>query len=157
MARTPAWAQRLIEEVARAHGRDFTPVVNWRRAGVRSYWGVRPFESSGRADAPHIRAAYHYYAIEGHVWEYIQETPGQITITAGTSRMDAKLVVLHELAHWLQPSDTGHSPAFWDKAWELYRQYNIPIRYARAREESYRKGSVTAYKRSLAAAKRATK
>ena len=88
-----------------------------------------------------------------------------ININAGLNRVDAKLVLLHELAHWALPqynhpdwvlhfnwdtqSHEGHTPAFWDLAWNLYRHYKLPIRYCRDREAEYRKGSVAAYHRSL--------
>ena len=72
-----------------------------------------------------------------------------INICAGLDRTDSKLVLLHELAHWARPFGNHHSPEFWDLAWQLYRQFKLPIRYCKNREENYLKGSVKAYHRSL--------
>jgi hypothetical protein len=48
-----------------------------------------------------------------------------IAITLGTDRLDRKLVVLHELAHWLTPEDAGHGRVFWTTAMRLYRRHGI--------------------------------
>ena len=69
----------------------------------------------------------------------------RIVLSAGTDRTDAKLVLLHELAHWLLPMYERHSPRFWRLAWQLYREYRLPIRYTLQREASYRKGARAAY------------
>jgi hypothetical protein len=70
----------------------------------------------------------------------------RILVTAGTDRADAKLVLLHECGHLL--TRQGHTAAFWDKVWRLYRRHRVPIRYALEREGNYRKGAVKAYERS---------
>jgi len=72
-----------------------------------------------------------------------------INVNAGTDRTDAKLVLLHELAHWARPLGESHSDAFWDLAWELYRWAKLPMRYCKWREAEYRKGSIAAYHRSV--------
>jgi len=99
-----------------------------------------------------------------------------IHITGGKHRIDAKLVVLHELAHWaagIKPvywdiekakkqgwhivheptspiviKQMGHTTEFWDIAWQLYRWAKLPIRYCQQREYSYRVGAQMAYKRN---------
>ena len=79
----------------------------------------------------------------------------QITIKVGVPhphypiRTEQKIVLLHELAHWLLPVGEHHSPAFWDKAWSLFRRYRCPIKVALAREGNYLKGAVAAYHRSI--------
>ena len=59
---------------------------------------------------------------------------------------DAKLVILHELAHAVTPWDC-HSLRFWGIAWGLYRWAKLPIRYCQWREGSKWKGADTVYKR----------
>lgn len=71
-----------------------------------------------------------------------------ITIIAGKKRVDTKLVLLHELAHWALPikrGHEGHTTEFWDIAWDLYRWAGLPIRYCLNREKTYRKGAAVAY------------
>lgn len=74
--------------------------------------------------------------------------PSAIHITAGSDRMDCKLVILHELAHWVKDK-RGHSAEFWDTVWVLYHWAKLPIRYCLQREKNYRKGSILSYKRGL--------
>jgi len=71
-----------------------------------------------------------------------------ITICAGSNRIDCKLVILHELAHWSRPWGEHHSPEFWDLCWVLYREFKLPIRYCKQREVEYRKGALAAYHRT---------
>ena len=115
----PLWAQRLVERVIIAEDLDDPPTLIWRRS-------KRNKQSSGRT--------------------YIVKRPGRIVITAGTLRRDQRLVLLHELAHHVTLE--LHTPTFWAKAWELYRRYQVPIRYALQREGTYRKGAAIAYQRS---------
>ncbi len=75
--------------------------------------------------------------------------PSHITIVVGTDRKDCKLIILHELAHWVLPRDQIHSPHFWDLAWQLYREFRLPIRYCKWREGEYRKGALVAYHKAL--------
>lgn len=71
----------------------------------------------------------------------------RIVVTAGASRLDAKLVLLHELAHHV--TKAWHTPAFWDVAWKLYRWAKLPILYVKRREGHYRKGALVAYRRNM--------
>ena len=71
----------------------------------------------------------------------------KIVVTAGSNRIDQKLVLLHELAHTMNP-DEHHSIAFWDTAWALYRRAKLPIRYCIKREKSYRVGAMVSYHRN---------
>ncbi len=68
-----------------------------------------------------------------------------VLVTAGTNRIDAKLVLLHEIAHQL--TNDFHTAHFWDVAWQLYRWAKLPMRYCIKREQDYRKGAMIAYKR----------
>jgi hypothetical protein len=75
----------------------------------------------------------------------------RIVLTKGkyAGKKDGKLVLLHELAHWLLPWGEHHSERFWDKAFELYRRYGVPMRYAKNREARYRKKASKAYLKNL--------
>lgn len=72
---TPRWAEDLIIDACIHLGIEDVPQVVWRKRKGR--------ETSGLA----------YYGDNGN----------RITINAGTSRLDAKLVLLHELAHIARP------------------------------------------------------
>jgi hypothetical protein len=73
--------------------------------------------------------------------------PDHIAITQGKNRTDAKMVLLHELAHWVNPGQ-HHNEKFWLTAWDLYRHFKIPIRHCLKREKNYRKGALKAYHKS---------
>jgi hypothetical protein len=116
----PAWADRIVREVARARRRP-APELRWRRARTR--------RSAGSADS------------------YLHKD-AVISIVAGRDVVDQRLVVCHELAHWLGEPDEGHTLKYWLRAWKLYRRYRVPIHYALAREGGY-EGSVQAYRIQL--------
>jgi hypothetical protein len=116
----PDWADRIVREVARARRRP-APALHWRRSRRR--------RSAGSADS------------------YMRKHPA-ISVVAGRDVVDQRLILLHELAHWLGPPGEGHSMAFWIRAWKLFRRYRVPVHYALAREGAY-EGAVQAYKKSL--------
>lgn len=74
---------------------------------------------------------------------------------AGRDPVDQRLVLCHEIAHWLGAPKEGHSPAFWRRAWRLYRRYRVPIYYALAREGDFH-GAIEAYRHDLRARRSAT-
>ena len=125
----PAWVIDLAVQVADDHGRGFLPEIVWRRS--------KRGGCSGHAWAP---GGAHPYTMKGRI---------VITSSRGSRRVDQKLTVLHELAHWLLPHKEAHSAAFWDKAFELYRQHRVPMLYAFQRERRYRKGAASAYRRNV--------
>ena len=102
----------------------------------------------------------------------------RIVVTAGKNRADAKLVLLHEIAHtvteskpqywnierakkngWIFPNGEPekpvvsrmvcHTPEFWETAWDLYRWAKLPIRYCKQREGNYKRGALVAYHKGL--------
>lgn len=126
MSTAPQWALDLIEQVCRDEGREVRPNLIWRHRRALKNHG-----SSG------------YCAVD----------LSRIVVTAGGPRHEQKLVLLHELAHWLRPrtqrSEDWHSDAFWIKAFELFRRYKVPIRYAKWRETNYKKGAIVGYVANL--------
>jgi hypothetical protein len=149
--KVPKWVESLVLDALvylEEQGHQVTvPTINWRhRAG---------YDSSGRASG--------------------KDGKESITISAGKSRLDAKLVILHEIAHtgteskpqywniekakkhgWIFPQEPDHpivvrnichTDEFWDIAWKLYRWAKLPIRYCQQREYSYKAGAQAAYKR----------
>lgn len=78
----------------------------------------------------------------------------RIVISAGTSRKDQKLVLLHELAHMVA-AEHHHDLVYWTCAWELYRDYGVDMAYAQKREFEYKATARKAYK--LVTGKRAMK
>lgn len=101
---------------------------------------------------------------------------GKVTVVAGTNRTDAKMTLLHEIAHTIaKPEDKPlsekrqaewakrigiekarqlvsrriwHTAEFWDIVWMLYREMGLPIRYCQHREYEYMKGASAGYKRN---------
>ena len=119
----PRWAQDLVLDVAIAEGRDDVPGLTWRKSMYpKSYGGQW-----------HVRGGYI-----------------SVSIGARLPHQMARIVILHELAHWLTPDDQFHSAAFWDTAWRLFRTYRVPPRMALANEGNYRVGARAAYKRQAA-------
>jgi len=61
----------------------------------------------------------------------------RIHVTAGSSRQDQKLVVLHEMAHVATPKE-HHSTRFWEVAIGLYLHFKVSHKYIIEREKTYR-------------------
>lgn len=79
----------------------------------------------------------------------------KIKIRIGWDKKDQKLVLLHELAHWIADrkhqirgvsAREMHSQRFWDIAFRLYRKHRLTT-YGYRREKNYKKGAVIAYKK----------
>lgn len=132
---TPKWAQDLILDAMlylESKGiQGELPDVKWRQS--HTAWNFK-------ANRPALRKVSSGVCHTRH-----------ITIVQGKDRTDTKLVILHELAHWVLPDKgghEGHTPKFWDIAWMLYREFKLPVRYCLTREQNYRKGAVVAYRKS---------
>ena len=64
-----------------------------------------------------------------------------IGIVAGTDVQQLRLVLLHELAHYLVGPTHQHDERFWRRCWELYRRHGVDLGYAWSAETAYRKGA----------------
>jgi len=138
MTAAPKWAQDLVVNAILYWQQEYgvevaLPELTWRRTHPRHTFrgyriicppqGYQPVRSSGYCD----------HGV-------------RIVVTAGSSRQDQKVVLLHELAHVLA-DPRGHSAHFWDAVWELFRWGKVPVRYAKEREGNYRKRALVAYHR----------
>lgn len=74
---------------------------------------------------------------------------GSVAVSAGTSEQDAKLVLLHELAHWVctRGKAVGHTVRFWKMAYELYDRYGVDMKYAFEREKDYKQTAISVYEK----------
>lgn len=111
--RLPAWASELIDAVCTDAGAEAPSVVRWRR-----------------------RSGPHSSGVTRH-------SVGMISVSAGSDELDARLTLLHELAHWIGPNVrrtrrrvAHHDRAFYLRAFPLYRAHGIPDAEALAREGS---------------------
>ena len=76
----------------------------------------------------------------------------QISINAGSDKMDQRVTLLHELAHYINchnESGSGHDKAFWDIAFALFhdKRNRVKKQYALRRSANYKAGAISAYKR----------
>ncbi len=83
---------------------------------------------------------------ESSGWSNIVGDDRSVSVMAGSSRTGAKLILLHELTHFI--TRRRHDMTFWTTEWELIRYFKLPIRYCLARERDYKKLSVVAYHNS---------
>jgi len=113
MARTPRWAADLVARVCADAGRKARPTVRWYPGneappcldsppGVEYRIGRRSYDAN---------AAFSCGSTHGNL----------IRVFHGWLRKDQRLILLHELAHWL--TGEGHTRKFWDCAWALYLRY----------------------------------
>lgn len=133
----PDWAPALA---ARACAREGTapPEILWGRVRRRGH----PMRLQGGVAS--------YAVNDGHLSHgQLQRAGGRrvIKVWAGVDERDARLVFLHELAHWI--AGDAHAPAFWDCAWRLYRRYlSAHLDFALAREAPYRVEAIKAASRA---------
>lgn len=111
----PVWAVELTLKVCAQYGVDI-PEVKWANKN-------RPY-ATGRA--------YSAQEKREHRFSY------DISLVAGSGELDAKLVLLHELAHFTNPVGEHHGENFWNRAFDLYELHGIPLMFAHNRERRYR-------------------
>jgi len=154
----PQWAQDLVLRVALDEGRDDVPCLTWHRSSRSAF-------SSGRCFTDRIHVTAGSSRRQTQIPYRSGRRTGQVSV-----RAEQKLVLLHEVAHWINGHETRtvkagglwndangnlikdftydqnlpHGPRFWDTAWRLYRTYKVPLTYAKVREGNYRKGALIA-------------
>lgn len=119
--RAPAWVLRLVTEECKLSGGLPCP-VRWGPATTKvldfkTHKRVRQFGSHG-----------HCNQLDG------------MTVFAGTDVRDQRLLVIHELGHWIVDSK-GHSATFWAWVFEAYKRHRL-ARYGLKREAGYREGAI---------------
>tara|TARA_R110000824_G_scaffold349982_2_gene536889 strand:+ start:2202 stop:2993 length:792 start_codon:yes stop_codon:yes gene_type:complete len=116
----PTWAKTLVRKVCREEGLA-QPRMTWRGGGKKR---GRKRDVTGWATLDRD------LAIPG--WG----VPLRIHIKARerSTRLEQKLVVLHELAHCIASIEAMHNQKFWEVCWRLYRRHGIPVKYAIDRE-----------------------
>jgi hypothetical protein len=70
-----------------------------------------------------------------------------IRYSRSTPMWEKKLVLLHELAHCMMDKGEHHSEAFWDRAFELYKRYGLPLRKCRENERGYKRTAEHSYRK----------
>ena len=81
---------------------------------------------------------------------------GTVSVSAGTDEVDARVTLLHELAHWIGPAPlrrrrrriAHHDARFWTDAFALYATHGVPAGAA-LRLESLRYPSSLGHARRL--------
>lgn len=116
MKQAPEWVTKLIEHVVKEHSHRALPKLIWRKRSG--------FHSSGTTYTGFNK---------------------KIIVRYGSDELDQRLVLLHELAHWISPKNSGHTVRFWKTAWMLYDIYGIPEKYAVDREKHYKKRAIITY------------
>lgn len=120
----PEWATMVMEQFAAYHHRSDLPVLKWRYSKASHH-------SSGNTQ-----------------WSYFEGTRRidastcEVVVTQGKCRMDALLVLVHELSHWIAGHNESHGARFWHIAWQSYKHFGLPLSYAFAREATYRKEAI---------------
>lgn len=108
----PEWAEPIIREVLFLHNRTKAPRIKW----VSSKHG-----GSG--------VTYKRGTVRRNGWSYKirrrRGTPDIVVRVCGKLGRD-KLVLLHELSHWLLRAGHHHDKTFWKKAWDLYFYFLTP-------------------------------
>lgn len=132
----PNWVDELIEQVCKDHKRK-APKLTWRNASRESSSGKTRFPRSSTGTKLYTRTK------TGRLIRF----KGGISIMAGTNEQDQRLVLLHELAHWLtvKYKNQGHNQKFWETAFDLYERYGVDMDYAYNREKDYKQTAKLVY------------
>lgn len=148
--KTPAWAIELVNQVCNDYKRTLPEVLSWKALRATPKWTYYR-DGSRRLVLPRTSSSGTTYKEYVKSWRPYKLGKGKIHVTAGKSLEDQKLVLLHELAHWIviKNKTQGHTSAFWDLAFELYKRYDVGLDKAYEREKHYRKQATVAYQRAL--------
>lgn len=119
MRTMPQWAQELTLQALIDNRCDEIPTIRWTSRSDAGYRGTT------------------YYNRRIGIW---------LRVGRKCERWEQKLVLLHELAHWMLPRGMKHSDRYWAFAFKLFRDYGLPIRKVLQQERRYRKGAVNGYK-----------
>ncbi|MGE3908896.1 MAG: hypothetical protein AB7K36_06075 [Chloroflexota bacterium] len=113
LGKPPSWATDLVAQIAAELSRTDLPTLLW--------WRMRQYRwSSGLTQAtPMLKRQV-------------------ITVRQGNEPVDATMVLLHELAHWLVGTTEQHSERFYAQAFRLYAAHG-DVEHAFRRELRYKR------------------
>lgn len=131
MGKVPEWAVKLCQIVARTYERTDLPTLIWRNQ-------TKFKSSSGMSQAT--------FGLDRYV----------LTLRAGTDLNDQRMVLLHELAHWLIGNKHNHDQEFYHLLFEMGHQICPDIFNALVRREERYKPSLApkGYAKYMLAARR---
>jgi hypothetical protein len=128
----PGWAWDLIEQVERGERRPgLVTEIEWRVARGSRYDRIAVKVRSGNLrSSDKERSLESLRRAKERTTKYSsgRATPwsGRVTITAGSSLLDQRMVLLHEMAHLLAPVREGHGKVWRRIVTRLYAKYGGP-------------------------------
>lgn len=147
---TPQWATDLVIQVCKDYKRTLPRILTWENTEHLKSSGWCSYMKSKDKNR-YQRKYFRIYAD----YKKFQDRHQQIKIKAGYDLQDQRLVLLHELAHWVKMQK--HTRRFWETAFLFYEQYGVEIgqpvmpflEYAFDREKHYRQMATTVYRERI--------
>lgn len=135
----PEWAIELVKQVCKDYNRALPGELKWSNTSYPLSSGTTSYCKTTTG-----KPIYHRKKT-GRLIVF----RGKISMVAGTQEENQKLVLLHELAHWIvtRSKGMGHNNRFWHKAFELYERYGVDRMYAFDGEKNYRKQAITVFQK----------
>lgn len=129
----------------REAGLDGHPALTQDPQEIREWFEKICQQERGQLPMPVIQWKYRDRVFStGTAWHKPERHKGaDLTLRLGTSVVDAKLVCLHELGHYLRGTGDGHSRGFWWKVYELFLNYDLPMDFAAWRSGNYKQKAVS--------------
>lgn len=139
---TPQWAIDLVKQVCDDHNRGLPGELRWRNTDNSFSSGCCHYAKDRRGNLK-----WTYKISRSGTYKRVRDT-GYIQISAGTNLDGQRIVLLHEIGHWLtarKRGKEGHTVRFWRIAWDLYHQYSANIEQALKSESNYKKFASVVY------------
>jgi hypothetical protein len=138
--KAPQWAEEMSQQALEYLGCKLRPELVWStknsfytsgkaRLQGKRYVPVKRFMSGGKKFVFHER----------------RKRNSQIRIVQGTDLDDAKMCLLHEVAHIATPKGHNHSIQFYRTAWKLYKHFGLDLERCLKREGRYKKTAIKQY------------
>lgn len=117
----PEWATPIIRDVLVLHNRTKRPRIEWKKGGGSGVTKKRGM-----------------YRRNGYSYKIRRRrgTP-DIICRLNDDVTRGKIILLHELAHWLLRAGHHHDKTFWRKAWELYFFFLTPQELEKAKADEF--------------------
>jgi hypothetical protein len=117
----PEWANAVVDAVAALHNRSDRPRLGWKNKPTQE-------QSTG--------VTYTHYR-DGRPLEI-----PEVHINAGTDRMYAMYVLVHELCHWIAPRHEHHGAQFYRLFWRTVVDLKLPLNYIFIAEGRYKQNAM---------------